>query len=626
MQEKTAYDPAQYLHRIHPEDRSAIETRVTEDALRQLIDQNANWYFECRMRRVGGWHWYSHTILAVPRSHSHPASYILFRKDIDTTKQVEAAQHQVLKDALETARHASEAKGSFLSRMSHEIRTPLNAIIGYLTLAQLPDAAAAKIQHCLKSSEAASRHLLSIINDVLDISAIESGRFKISQEAFNLRQHLLPITQFFYTQAKEKKITFDSLLQNVDEEWILGDALRIKQILMNLLSNAIKFTPAGGQVTLTVQQTTLDAQRLLIKFIVTDTGIGMRPEYLTRIFTPFEQESAETAQNFGGTGLGLSITKNLVSLMHGSIEVNSMPQQGSTFTVSLPFQIAPQDHSPEKERNLLSTFSHVHALVVDDKPEECDYLQSLLNRCSVRSDAVTSGRSALNAIQQKEPTADAYDFCILDWKMPDMDGVETARRIRQASQRDLPIIVITAYDTNEVEEAALAAGARRVIAKPLFPSTIFDLLVTYFGHHNKPEPATPQEKHQLSGIHILLVEDNEMNREIAVAILQESGLSIETAINGKDAVEQFTASAPGTYQCIFMDIQMPVMNGYDATRAIRRSSHPEAATIPIIAVTADVFSEDVARALACGMNDYISKPIDYKKLIQALLKFTSPTQ
>ena len=614
-----------YLSRVHPEEREHIEKHISMKALKKLIQNHENDYFECRLNvGNGAYRWYAHDLLSIPQSKLHPNSVILFRRDIDGAKKSEEIQHQAIRDALETAQRASEAKGNFLSRMSHEIRTPLNAIIGYLTLAQLPDVSAGKIQHCLANSEAASKHLLHIINDVLDISAIESGRFKIAREEFNLPQQLTPIASMFYAQARDKNILFSTSVQDVDTEWLIGDPLRIKQILMNILSNAIKFTPEGGSVRVKLQQMHPSASQVLLKFTVQDTGIGMSEAYLARIFTPFEQESAQTALQFGGTGLGLSITQNLVRLMHGSIDVQSKLGEGSVFTISLPLKVA--QHAVEADDEPVDSFEHVHALVVDDLPSECDYVTSLLDRCHVASDYVLNGEEAVRRITAAEETADAYDFCILDWKMPGLDGVETARKIKAACKKEIPIIIITAYDTAEVEDAALKAGVRKVCSKPLFPSTMFDLLMTYFGKRKKADILPMMQQENLKDLHILLVEDNDMNREIAVAILEKSGMNISTAVDGQDAVTQFTTSVPGTYDCIFMDIQMPVMDGYEATRAIRSSAHPEARTIPIIAVTADVFAEDVSRALACGMNDYISKPIDYKKLIKALLKFIDPAK
>jgi signal transduction histidine kinase len=392
----------------------------------------------------------------------------------------ERQQMLVLQDALEVANRASQTKGNFLSNMSHEIRTPLNAILGYMSLAKSPDTTSADIQHYLDGAQLAAKQLLQIINDVLDISSIESGRFKIAAAPFQLRATLAQITTIFAAQARQKNVQLETVIESLEADYLVGDQYRVNQVLMNLLSNAIKFTPAGGKVHLMVSQTFPKTGLTMVKFTVTDTGIGISKEFLSRIFKPFEQQDASTARKFGGTGLGLSITRNLVRLMNGSIEVESEENQGTTFTVTLPFKVE-EGQAPQ--------------------------------------------------------------------------------------QVELPELVL-------------------------------------------PE--------NMSGLKILLVEDNALNREIAVSILHKLGLVVETAVDGRDAVQKFTGSLPGTYQCLLMDIQMPIMNGYEATRAIRTSSHAEASTIPIIAVTADVFEEDVARVMACGMNGYISKPVDYKKLLQVL--------
>ena len=621
--EHVPYQFDAYINRIHPDERKGLKKRFSSDALQMLIREGQEQYFECRMVQPdGSYRWYSHAIQGIPKSGLHPNSFILFRKDIDETKQAEALKRQALEEAFETAHRASSAKGNFLSSMSHEIRTPLNAIIGYLTLAQMDGADSAKIRHCLESSETASRHLLHIINDILDISAIESGHFKIAREPFNLREQITPVVALFYAQARDKGLEFSTKIQALDVEWVIGDQLRVSQILMNLLSNAIKFTPAGGSVTLAIQQNRLAKERVLTRFDVRDTGIGMSREYLQRIFTPFEQESPKTVQQFGGTGLGLSITRNLVSLMQGSIEVDSEQGKGSVFTVTLPFAVdlAQTGQAMVREHQ---QYSHLKVLVVDDKKSECEYVLSLLKRCGIPADFVLSGQEALTAACQQQKKGEPYDLCIIDWKMEGLDGIETARRLQQEVAGGIPVVIVTAYDTNEIEEQAQAAGVKRVIAKPLFPSTMYDLLVSYFGYEDSQKSVLSDvSREELSSIRILLVEDNAMNREIALSILQEAGFSVDAAVDGQDAVDIFTKSAAGTYQCILMDIQMPVMNGYEATRAIRRSAHPEAAVVPIIAVTADVFPEDVSRAMACGMNDYISKPIDYHKLMEIVMAIT----
>jgi signal transduction histidine kinase/ActR/RegA family two-component response regulator len=410
------------------------------------------------------------------------AGIYLFRQKSEAELK-EREQMVVLQEALEVARQASQAKGAFLSNMSHEIRTPLNAILGYMNLARQPGVTPEQNQHFLNNSQLAATQLLQIINDVLDISAIESGRFKIGAAPFHLRQLLAQLTAIFVGQAANKGVRLETVIQSLELETLIGDQYRVNQILMNLLSNAVKFTPAGGQVRLTVSEMQPEPSQVMVKFQVTDSGIGMNQEFMQRIFKPFEQESATTVSRFGGTGLGLSICQNLVQLMHGSIVVDSKEGQGTTFTVTLPFKV---ETGPMATENL-----------------------------------------------------------------------------------------------------------------------------------NKPEVLLPDV---LAGFKVLLVEDNAMNREIAVSILEKLGLVVDTAEDGQVAVDKFRNSLPGTYQCILMDIQMPVLNGYEATQAIRSSSHAEASTIPIVALTADVFADDVARATACGMNGYVSKPLDYRKLIQVLLE------
>lgn len=490
------YDLPTYMETAHPDDREALGQHFSDKALQDMIADGRVRYFECRLLWHNGiYHWYANTLQGMPRTVDHPQSFIMFSQDIHESKEAEERNRHALKDALETARHASQAKGDFLSQMSHEIRTPLNAVIGYLTLAQMPGMAGEKVRHCLKNGEIASKHLLNIINDVLDLSAIESGRFKIAAVPFDLVLHITSLTTIFTEQARAKGIEFYTDTYQLYIEKLVGDQLRLNQILMNLLSNAVKFTPAGGMVSLKIQEDSLDAKHVMVRFQVKDTGIGMSEAYLERIFTPFEQENAKTAKEFGGTGLGLSITKNLIDMMGGSIEVSSKLQQGSTFVVSLPFLV-------------------------------------------------------------------------------DTEGMDTVRNS-------------VAADNDNNANASIGNIMEQ----------------------------------DLSDISILLVEDNPMNREITVAILSQTGMHIDTANDGQEAVDLFTATAPGTYQCIFMDLQMPVLNGFDAARGIRASAHEEALSIPIIALTADVLAEDMAKASACGMNGYISKPVDYQKLLDTLKQY-----
>lgn len=601
------------------EDIQKLEDSVTMLNIDEIIEKGEDRYFEYRMKENGEYRWYAVTMTGIPKDADHPRNVIVFKRDINEVKKKEEEINQTLRDALETANQASKSKGSFLSNMSHEIRTPLNAIIGYLSIAKDSDDSVEKILKCVDNCEVASRHLLQIINDILDMSSIESGKLKIAREDFDLKKEITDITTIFFQNAKAKGIDFETHVDNLTQEWVVGDQLRLNQVLMNLLSNAVKFTPEQGTVRLEIHQLNEEEDSVYIKFDVIDTGIGMSKEYMSRIFHPFEQENAGTAKKFGGSGLGLSITNNLVRMMGGSIAVQSEQNVGTTFTVTMLFQKSKMNQEKQETK---TDYSHVRVLVVDDQVNECTYVKTMLKRCGVKSDTVTSGEDAVKRIKSRSGGDYAYDLCIIDWNMPNMNGGEVTRRIRTEFGSELPIIIATAYDITEFEEEARAAGANKIIAKPLFQSTLFDLLVTTFGTY---DPSAHKEKKSqqldLAGIHLLLAEDNPMNMDIAVTILEKTGVKVDQAVNGEEALNIFASSEPGTYDMILMDVQMPVMDGYEATREIRNSSHPEAKTIPIIAMTANAFAEDVAEALAMGMNAHIAKPINYDKLFDLLTKY-----
>ena len=520
-----------------------------------------------------------------------------------------------LREALVLAEAASKAKGAFLSQMSHEIRTPLNAVIGYLNIARESEQDLGKVDDCLAKGLSASRHLLSIINDILDVSSIESGKMKIANEDFDFKHLLTGIVSMFYNQAHEKGVNFEMNLRSFTEEWLVGDALRVNQILMNLLSNAVKFTPSGGSIVMTVKQLGIVQNKVQLLIQVSDTGCGMSEEYKQRLFTPFEQQDATTARKFGGTGLGLSITKNLVSLMHGTIEVESKENAGTTFSVRLAFA-----QSSNNVQASDADFSKIRALVVDDSAEDLEYMQMVLTKCGVKSDTADSGESAIAQLERRANSRHPYDICLLDLKLPGIDGIETARKIREMECcRDLPVILVTAYDVTAVAPEARQAGVSKVISKPLFQSTFFDFLMTTY-YQIQGKVTLSESVAALKGVKILLVEDNTMNMDISTQYLTKNGMEVTQAWNGKEAFELFEKSPAGTFQIILMDIQMPVMDGYEATAKIRASAHPEAKTIPIIAMTANAFSEDVVKALNAGMNDHISKPISFEQLFAALNK------
>ena len=612
-------DPEHIHSKILDEDFAEIDKSVNTSNIGDIIEQAEDKYFECRLKEDAGYHWYAITMMPIPRDHDHPNNVLIFKRDIDEAKRKEEETKQSLKEALEAANQASESKGSFLSNMSHEIRTPLNAIIGYLTLAKDKDVSVEKLAHCIDNCDIASRHLLQIINDILDMSSIESGKLKIAHEDFDLKKEISDITTIFFQNAKAKDIQFETFVDGLTEEWVNGDQLRLNQVLMNLLSNAVKFTPEHGNVQLRITQIRDDDKKVYIKFEVVDNGIGMSEEYMSRIFTPFEQENAGTAKKFGGSGLGLSITNNLVKMMCGNISVSSRQNEGTAFTVTMYFGKAAEGHE-NAYGNM--DYSHVRVLVVDDREDEGTYVKAMLKRCGVKSDFVTSGENALRRIKSRMGGDYSYDLCIIDWNMPEMDGCEVTRRIRKEIGLEVPVIIATAYDVTEFQDEAKSVGVNKIVSKPLFQSTLFDLLVSTFGNYD-PNQNVAQEKERIdmSGVHVLLAEDNPMNMDIAVTILEKAGIVVDQAVNGEEAYHIFTSKEAGTYDLILMDVQMPVMDGYQATRAIRSSEHPEAKTIPVIAMTANAFAEDVADALSNGMNAHIAKPINYDKLFELLKRY-----
>ena len=530
-----------------------------------------------------------------------------------------------LRQSVARERVANMTKSSFLSRMSHEIRTPLNAVIGYNAIAKTEmtgkksDAqrrqTEMKVMDCLDKSEIASKHLLTVINDVLDMSAIESGKMQMERSSFDFKGLITSLTTVFYSQAKVKNVGFEVIIDTLKEEWFVGDQMRTNQVLTNLLSNAIKFTPEGGSVILKISQPEADKNAAHIRFDVTDTGIGMTKAYLEHIWTPFEQADSSISRRFGGSGLGLSITKSLVDMMGGTIVVQSEPGKGTTFIVDLNFErmAQPANAGPYD-------FSNVNALVVDDDISTCEYIRMLFNRCGAKCAAVTSGEDAIKAVSLAAEKQEAYTVCLVDWRMPGMDGIETIKRLRNLAGEKLPIIILTAYDFSELADKAAEVGVSRFISKPLFQSSLFDLLASIGG--TQPKEIVKQNKSiDFAGARILLAEDNEMNMEIAKRIIESAGLVIDSARNGMEAVEMFEHAPAGTYKLILMDVHMPQMDGHQATRTIRASTHPEAKSIPIIAMTADAFIEDVAESSASGMNDHISKPIDIPTLFATLKKY-----
>ncbi|WP_302980068.1 PAS domain-containing hybrid sensor histidine kinase/response regulator [Bilophila wadsworthia] len=614
---------ARYSERyVAPEDREAFLRAVS-------LPEALN-----RMRREGG----SCSIKYTVNTNGSPAyktwNMSLYRYDdnreymlsyiLDITKLVLEQQEkereaernrQIIKDALTAAEQASRAKSDFLSRMSHEIRTPMNAVIGMTTIAAASLDNRDKLTDCLGKIGLSSRYLLSLINDILDMSRIESGKVSIINEEFDFRSFVEGISSLIYPQAKNKNIVFDLNIEGVVDERYRGDPLRLNQVLINILSNALKFTPEWHSVHLSIRETRRVRDRAYLQFIVRDTGIGMEKGLLTRIFEPFEQGGASISHSYGGSGLGLAISSNLVSLMNGHISVSSTPGVGSEFVVELPLLTVP-DNTPKQDVSL----EDIRVLVVDDDLVTCEHTTLILNRIGVDAEYVTSGKAAVTRVKSALQRHTCYNIALVDWKMPDMDGVETARSIRRIVGPDTLVIIMSAYDWTEIEARAREAGVDFFISKPIFQSVVQDVLLK--ATRRRQSAATlPVQKEDFAGRRILLVEDNEINMEIARTLLEFRNASVDGACNGQQAVEMFRSSPPNHYDAVLMDVRMPVMDGIAATQAIRGLNRADAATVPILAMTANAFAEDIEQSRKAGMNEHLAKPIEPETLYARLASY-----
>lgn len=543
-----------------------------------------------------------------------------YRVGIDITgeRREQSRQRKALEDAYQSARVANSAKTNFLSTMSHDIRTPMNAIMGMAAIAQANLAYPDRVHDCLSKINVSSRHLLSLINEVLDMSKIESGKIDLMPEEVTLPDLIQNISDMCRPLVTEKNLEFKISASQVRHEKIIADGDRLQQILMNLLSNSIKYTPEGGVIQLNIAEIpfVMD-KRGQFEFTVSDNGIGMPEEYIPHIFEPFSRAEDSRISKIQGTGLGMAITENIIRMMNGSIDVKSRPGTGSRFTVSIQFELVSQELSCDDE------LAGLPVLVVDDDEAVCESASALLNELGMRGSWVLSGMEAVAAAAGAHARGDDFFAVILDWKMPEMDGLQTLKAIRRKLGDDVPIIIISAYDYSDIEEEFLRAGADAFITKPLFKSKMLHVLHLFLSC-SRQESAAPMDEAEhpgLLGKRVLLAEDNELNREIALELLQMQGLVVDAVENGSLAVDRFNNSAPGYYSAVLMDIQMPVMNGYDATSAIRRLDRADAGTIPILALTANAFTADVGQARSVGMNDHIAKPIDVERLAGVLQKY-----
>lgn len=537
--------------------------------------------------------------------------------NIDEEMRDSLAKNQALSDALKTAKEANKAKTTFLSSMSHEIRTPMNAIIGLDALALNDPDISETTKDYLEKIGSSAQHLLSLINDILDMSRIESGRMTLRNEEFAFSKLIEQINVIFSGQCQEKGLDYNCRVKGQLSDYYIGDSVKLRQVLINILGNAVKFTPEGGKVELTVEKTGGFDGRSVLQFKVADTGIGMSKEYLPKIFDTFSQEDSGSTNKYGSSGLGMAITKNIVEMMNGEIQVESEKNVGTTFTISIT--LTDSERRLSDEGDALDIHSQdMKVLLVDDDPLACDQAKLVMSQAGIKADTAQSGTEALEMVKVSYARQESYNLIIVDWQMPEMDGVETTRQIRSIIGKDTAVIILTAYNWDDIYEEATMAGVDSFIAKPLFTDNLLNELKEVM--KRKRQERTKVEAVAMEGRHILLAEDVDINAQIMIEVLGMRKLVTEHAVNGKVAVEMYASKPEGYYDAILMDMRMPEMDGITATKTIRAMDRTDAATIPIIALTANAFDEDVQQSLQAGMNAHLSKPVEPDVLFETLEK------
>ena len=600
---------------LHPDDKE----RVLKEYNETISDYTGQKTYDVEYRlrtKNRGYRWYRAVGKPTRRTDGSPITYVgVF---IDITEQKEliqklAEQQESLSIALEDANQANKAKTAFLSNMSHEIRTPMNAIIGLDRIAlNDPDISETTREH-LEKIGISAQHLLSIINDILDVSRIESGRMSVKNEEFSFAKVLTQINTIISGQCRDKGIEYECRVKGTVDDYYIGDDMKLRQVMINILGNAVKFTPSGGTVTFIVESTARFNGKTTLRFIISDTGIGMSQEFLPKLFDAFSQEDSSRTNRSGSTGLGMAITKSIIELMNGTILVESEKNKGTTFTVTIT--LIDCDHKNAQKEEIVLQPHDLCVLVIDDDPIACEHAQLVLGQVGVNCEKALSGAEGIQMAKVRFARREPYNLILVDWRMPSMDGVETTRQIRAAVGPETPVIILTSYNWEEIVDEAKAAGVDTFVAKPLFAEAVLDEFRKAF---KKKNTKLVRETADLKGRRILLAEDVAVNAEIMIMILSMREIQVDLAENGRIAVEKFEEHEEGYYDAVLMDMRMPEMDGLEATRRIRAMNRLDAKNIPIIALTANAFDEDVQLSMQAGLNAHLSKPVEPESLFSTL--------
>ena len=600
---------------LHPDDKE----RVLKEFNETISDYTGQKSYDVEYRLLTnnrGYRWYRAIGKPTRRPDGSPITYVGVFIDITEQKEMMqelAQQRESLSIALEEANQANKAKTAFLSNMSHEIRTPMNAIIGLDKIAlNDPDISETTRDH-LEKIELSAQHLLSIINDILDMSRIESGRMTVKNEEFSFAKLLAQVNTIISDQCSDKGIEYECHVEGTVDDYYIGDDMKLRQVIINILGNAVKFTPAGGSVRFDVEAVARFDGKTTLRFIISDTGIGMSKEFLPKLFDAFSQEDSSNTSRYGSTGLGMALTKSFVELMNGTISVDSEKGKGTTFTVTVTL-IDSDRKSVDEEENVPQPHE-MCVLVIDDDPIACEHAQLVLGQVGVNCETAMSGAEGLEMAKVRHARREPYNLILVDWRMPDMDGLETTRQIRAAVGTETPVIILTSYNWDDIADEAKAAGVDTFVAKPLFPGSVLDEFREAFKKKNADRT---REAADLTGRRVLLAEDVAVNAEIMTMVLSMREVQVDHAENGRIAVEMFEEHEEGYYDAVLMDMRMPEMDGLEATRKIRSMDRADAKSIPIIALTANAFDEDVQRSMQAGLNAHLSKPVEPDVLFETL--------